>query len=82
MTTAVNTQILIAQRIDSRDKIRYIKNYLNELKSNPEVMPFFTINVEESGFIDYEFVTRRRHNLSDIERRLKENSYDNIKQVC
>lgn len=35
MTTAANAQLFIAQRIDSRDKIRYIKNYLNELKSNP-----------------------------------------------
>ena len=82
MTTPANVQVLIAQRIDSRDKIRYIKNYLNELKTNPEVMPFFTINVDESGFIDYEYITRRRHSFNDIEKRLKENSYDNIKQVC
>lgn len=77
------TQITVCQKIDSREKIRSIKNYLTELKSNPELMPLFTINVEESGFIDYDYITRRRHTFTDIQKKLlKENNYDNIKQVC
>lgn len=45
-------------------------------------MPFFAINVDESGFLDYEYITRRRHTFGEIEKRLKDNNYDNIKLVC
>ena len=45
-------------------------------------MPFFAISVEEAGFIDFEYISRRRHTFTEIEKKLRENSYDNIRQVC
>lgn len=49
----MNAQLGLIQKIDSRDKIRFIKNYLNDLRANPELMPIFTLNVVETGLYDF-----------------------------
>lgn len=69
-----NSQASIA-RIDTRDKNRYIKTYLQELKANVELVPFFIINSNETGFFDFEYITRKRISFAEIEKNLKDNRY-------
>ena len=45
-------------------------------------MPFFTMNINETGFFDFEYITRKRLSFPEIEKSLKENRYETIQQVC
>lgn len=45
-------------------------------------MPFITINYSECGFYDFEYVTKRGQTINDIEKNLKENKYETVREVC
>lgn len=66
-------------KIDSRQKIKYIRSFLAELKSNPSASPFMTINISECGFYDFEFITRRRKTIAQIDKDTKDNKYDSVR---
>lgn len=45
-------------------------------------MPFVHIAHTECGFYDFDYITKRRFTISDIEKNLKDNKYETVSEVC
>lgn len=53
-----------------------------ELRLSTETQPFLTLAQNECGFYDFDYVTRNRITLDDIEKNLKDFKYDTVKDMC
>ena len=70
-------------KIDSKDKVVYIRHFIADLKANKVASNFINFtNPNETGCFDFEFITRRRLSFSEIEKKLKENKYEQIQNFC
>lgn len=54
-------------KIDSKDKVSHIRQFINGLKENKQAANFiFFTNATDTGCFDFEFITRRRLSFSEI----------------
>lgn len=70
-------------KIDTKQKIKYIRNFIHDLRvPTSPTSSFININPNECGFFDYDYITKKRKSIGDIDKDLKENKYQYVKEVC
>jgi hypothetical protein len=60
------------EKLDSREKIIHVRNFLHELKTTPHIGHFIQFgSITETGYLDFDFISRRRILFPEIEKKVK-----------
>lgn len=65
--------------IDSKEKIKFVRSFINELKADKDISLFLVLNIDEIGYFDFGYVCRKWETIGDIEKSLKESRYSTVR---
>ena len=65
--------------LDSKDKIKFVRSFIHELKTDKEMSLFLVLNPDEIGYFDFGYIARKRETINEIEKNLKESRYGNVR---